>query len=131
MQKAKQVALQVSPWPLYAEERDLPTHVRSDLFQQLYCVAWEAWEVVNFLIACFISKLLISVTSNSYIYCAKNRTPYSVAIHWTVATYYYNLNERHSFVFNKFQYIVVSPTQIFYYKTINRVFIFLHVSYMS
>jgi hypothetical protein len=39
MQKAKQVALQVSPWPLYAEERDLPTHVRSDLFQQLYCVA--------------------------------------------------------------------------------------------
>jgi len=83
MQKAKQVALQVSPWSLYAEERDLPTHVRSDLFQQLHCVAWEAWEVVNFLRARFVSERLISVTSNSYIYCAKNRTPYSVAIQWT------------------------------------------------
>ena len=83
MQKAKQVALQVSPWSLYVEERDLPTHVRSDLFQQLHCVAWEVWEVVNFLIVRFISKRLISVTLSSYIYCAKNRTRYSVASYFT------------------------------------------------
>jgi hypothetical protein len=56
MQKAKQVALHVSPWSLYTEERDIPTHVSSDLCQRLRSVAGEVWEVVNLLIQRFISE---------------------------------------------------------------------------